>query len=154
MRLSFSFSLLTYAAIKENGGRVPVVVEVILELEKREGLLIAIQGRDESTLLPLLQFLAKNIANPEYTATLTRVCQLVLGMLVFSSSLHFLVVCKQKNLLQRSFLSFFLCRYLLVHYWKESESGCCNKKYSKSNYKRVNFCKEIGASTGNIGIYS
>lgn len=54
---------------------------MLQELENRDGLEIAIAGRDEESLLSLLNFLHQNITNYLYTPYLIKICHLVLGML-------------------------------------------------------------------------
>ena len=55
-------------------------MSLIKELSHRDGLQIALGGRDERSLEPILFFLFKNINNPEYSKTLVDVSTLVLGM--------------------------------------------------------------------------
>ncbi len=53
---------------------------MLKELAYRDGLLIALGGRDERTLEPLLQFLFKYIGHPTYTKTLIEISHLVLDL--------------------------------------------------------------------------
>jgi U3 small nucleolar RNA-associated protein 15 len=55
-----------------------VVVTVIEELVQRNGLGIAVAGRDEGTLEPLLSFTAKYISNPRYASLITQVAHHIL----------------------------------------------------------------------------
>lgn len=57
-----------------------VVVGLLQELIHRGGLLIALAGRDETTLEPLLVFLVNYCTAPQYTAFLTTVCTAVINM--------------------------------------------------------------------------
>ncbi|XP_028406892.1 U3 small nucleolar RNA-associated protein 15 homolog [Dendronephthya gigantea] len=58
----------------------PVVISLIMELIRRQGLQIALSGRDEDTLLPILSFLNKHICNPRYTPTLIDVTNTILDI--------------------------------------------------------------------------
>ncbi|CAB3984474.1 U3 small nucleolar RNA-associated 15 homolog [Paramuricea clavata] len=58
----------------------PVVVSLIMELIRRQGLQIALSGRDEDSLLPILSFLNKHICNPRYTPTLIDVTNTILDI--------------------------------------------------------------------------
>ena len=57
-----------------------VVVGLLQELIHRGGLQIALAGRDETTLEPLLVFLVNYCTAPQYTAFLTTVCTAVINM--------------------------------------------------------------------------
>lgn len=57
-----------------------VVVGLLQELIHRGGLKIALAGRDETTLEPLLVFLVNYCTAPQYTAFLTTVCTAVIDM--------------------------------------------------------------------------
>eukprot|EP01134_Creolimax_fragrantissima_P004839 CFRG4839T1 len=63
-------------------GRPVIVVSLIEELAHRDGLKIAVSGRDEVALTPLLQFLVKNVANPRYSSLLLEVTNMVLDVYV------------------------------------------------------------------------
>ena len=62
-----------------------IVVSLIKELVRRRGLSIALAGRDEADLLPLLKFLARYIRHPRYADFLLTVFGLVLE--IYSSIL-------------------------------------------------------------------
>ena len=49
------------------------------ELSHRDGLRVALAGRDDVSLAPILRFLLRHVANPRYSAVLLDVCSLVLG---------------------------------------------------------------------------
>ena len=57
------------------------IVSLIEELIHRDGLRIALKGRDENTLVPILNFLDKNMLNPRYAVILVNVFEMVLGSL-------------------------------------------------------------------------
>jgi len=57
-----------------------VVVSMLQELENRDGLEIAIAGRDEVALVPLLNFLNINLSNSLFTPYLIKICHLVLDI--------------------------------------------------------------------------
>jgi len=57
-----------------------VVVTVLEELSRRGGLSIALSGRDEVTLDPLLSFLARYITHPRYTRLLVQMTQRILDL--------------------------------------------------------------------------
>jgi len=49
------------------------------ELINREGLRIALSGRDDVSLEPITKFIMKNIINPNYTELLVDVTNVILG---------------------------------------------------------------------------
>lgn len=57
-----------------------VVVTVMEELCRRNGLTIALSGRDESTLEPLLSFAAKYVSHPRYSKLVSQVTQVILDI--------------------------------------------------------------------------
>ncbi|KAL1525840.1 hypothetical protein AB1Y20_020675 [Prymnesium parvum] len=57
-----------------------VVVSVVEELVQRNGLRIALQGRDHHTLQPVVAFLARQITSPPYSQVLIGVANLLLDM--------------------------------------------------------------------------
>jgi hypothetical protein len=56
------------------------VVTVMEELVQRHGLRIALQGRDQQTLQPLVAFVARQITAPPFAPTLIGVANLLLDM--------------------------------------------------------------------------
>lgn len=54
---------------------------LLLELMHRDGLDIAISGRDDVTLLPLLRFLVRNVCDPRWCKTACDVMHAVCGAL-------------------------------------------------------------------------
>lgn len=65
------------------GGRPGVVFAVVEELMARGGLSIALRNRDEETLLPLIDFLAKYIRDPRYSKDAINVCHRILDTYEF-----------------------------------------------------------------------
>lgn len=61
-------------------GSPEVVVSVVEELVQRHGLRIALQGRDQATLQPVVAFLARQINSPPFAPTLIGVANLLLDM--------------------------------------------------------------------------
>ena len=61
-------------------GSPEVVVSVVEELVQRNGLRISLQGRDQSTLQPLIGFLARQITQPPWAPTLIGVANRLLDM--------------------------------------------------------------------------
>jgi U3 small nucleolar RNA-associated protein 15 len=57
-----------------------IIVSMLQELENRDGLEIAIAGRDEASLITLLSFLKDNITHPLYSPYLIKICHLVLDV--------------------------------------------------------------------------
>ena len=57
-----------------------VVVTVLEELCRRSGLTIALSGRDESTLDPILAFCARYITNPRYTRLIVQVSHRIIDL--------------------------------------------------------------------------
>lgn len=60
--------------------KAPIIVALMEELRHRGGLQIALSGRDEASLEPLLNFLIKNAINPRYAHVLLDVCTMVFGV--------------------------------------------------------------------------
>eukprot|EP00696_Hemimastix_kukwesjijk_P010727 gnl/Hemi2/23498_TR7874_c0_g1_i1.p1 gnl/Hemi2/23498_TR7874_c0_g1~~gnl/Hemi2/23498_TR7874_c0_g1_i1.p1 ORF type:complete len:230 (+),score=69.48 gnl/Hemi2/23498_TR7874_c0_g1_i1:971-1660(+) len=60
-----------------NAGRPVIGISVLEELSARDGLKIAVSGRDEAGLEPLLTFINKHITNPRYSSMLVDVANLV-----------------------------------------------------------------------------
>ena len=56
-----------------------VIVSLIEELRLRDGLTLALSGRDETTLEPLVAFIAKYITHPRYAALLIGITDRVFG---------------------------------------------------------------------------
>jgi hypothetical protein len=59
---------------------VGTVRDEVLWCLRYQGLRVALKGRDENALEPLLAFLARNISHPDYSDQLTDVTAMVLGM--------------------------------------------------------------------------
>lgn len=57
-----------------------VIVTVLEELCRRGGLTIALSGRDESSLEPLMAFIARYVSHPRYTTLVVQVAQRVLDL--------------------------------------------------------------------------
>ena len=62
------------------GQRAVVAVSVLEELVRRDGLTIALQGRDDERLEPLLRFLVRHVVNPRYAALLVEVAGMALDL--------------------------------------------------------------------------
>ncbi|KAI8929897.1 WD40-repeat-containing domain protein [Entophlyctis helioformis] len=60
--------------------RPNVIISMLEELIHRDGLRIALSGRDEVTLQPILWFLVKYICNPRYTSLLVDVSSTILDI--------------------------------------------------------------------------
>ncbi|KAL1496157.1 hypothetical protein AB1Y20_014774 [Prymnesium parvum] len=75
---SFRYHEAFDAALKD--GSPEVVVSVVEELVQRNGLRIALQGRDHHTLQPVVAFLARQITSPPYSQVLIGVANLLLDM--------------------------------------------------------------------------
>ena len=56
-----------------------VVQSVLYELVQRGALKQALAGRDENSIKPIIQFVARYISNPRYTALLIDVGSAILG---------------------------------------------------------------------------
>ncbi|KNC78347.1 hypothetical protein SARC_09220 [Sphaeroforma arctica JP610] len=74
----FQYGLALDAALVH--GRPVIIVSLIEELAHRDGLKIAISGRDEAALTPLLVFLLKHVNNPRYSSLLIEVTNMVLDV--------------------------------------------------------------------------
>jgi len=61
-------------------GQAQVVASVLQELYVRDGVRLALSGRDEDALLPVLNFLCKHITDSTYTALLTDTSMTVLDL--------------------------------------------------------------------------
>lgn len=57
-----------------------VIVTVLDELSRRNGLTIALSGRDELSLEPLLAFIAKFVTNPRYSILIIKVAHCILDL--------------------------------------------------------------------------
>lgn len=57
-----------------------IVVSVLEELCRRDGLTVALSGRDEQSLEPLLSFVSRHICNPRYARLLVQVTHSVLDL--------------------------------------------------------------------------
>jgi U3 small nucleolar RNA-associated protein 15 len=57
-----------------------IIVTVLEELSRRSGLTIALNGRDESSLEPLLSFCARYISNPRYAVLVIQVVHAILDL--------------------------------------------------------------------------
>lgn len=55
------------------------IVSMLEELVHRNGVRIALAGRDEEAVIPLLEFLAKYITHPRYSKILLTVTNIVIG---------------------------------------------------------------------------
>lgn len=74
----FSYQLALDHALKT---RNPLVIVTVLEeLSRRNGLTIALSGRDETSLEPLLSFAAKFISNPRYCRLIIKVSHCILDL--------------------------------------------------------------------------
>jgi len=70
------------------------------ELINREGLRIALAGRDDVSLEPIVKFIMKNIINPNYTELLVDVTNVILGKFIISFDLFIFynnIICKSNN---------------------------------------------------------
>lgn len=74
----FQYSNALDAVLKKKSTALEIV-SLIEELIHRDGLRIALKGRDENTLVPILNFLDKNMLNPRYSVILVNVFEMVLG---------------------------------------------------------------------------
>ena len=61
-------------------GEAQVVASVLQELYVRDGVRMALSGRDEDALVPILKFLCKHITDSLYTALLTDTSMTVLDL--------------------------------------------------------------------------
>lgn len=57
-----------------------VVITVLEELCRRNGLAIALSGRDEVSLEPLVSFSARYVSNPKYSGLIIQVIQKILDL--------------------------------------------------------------------------
>eukprot|EP00123_Amoebidium_parasiticum_P010908 comp20402_c0_seq1/m.25821 comp20402_c0_seq1/g.25821 ORF comp20402_c0_seq1/g.25821 comp20402_c0_seq1/m.25821 type:complete len:495 (-) comp20402_c0_seq1:402-1886(-) len=60
--------------------RPVIIASVVEELQHRGGLKIALSGRDESSLEPVLTFLERNVINPRFSNLLIDICHIVLDI--------------------------------------------------------------------------
>lgn len=61
-------------------GQAQVVASVLQELYVRDGIRLALSGRDEDALVPILKFLCKHITDANYTPLLTDTSMAVLDL--------------------------------------------------------------------------
>lgn len=57
-----------------------MVVSVVEELDRRDGLQVALRGRNSATLEPFLRFVVNHIANPRYSGVLLSVANILLDI--------------------------------------------------------------------------
>lgn len=73
--------------------RQPIIISSLIdELLQRDGLGIALSGRDEVALEPLVAFVAKYITHPRFSAQLIHLCNLLFGACAVLLSLCFVDV--------------------------------------------------------------
>jgi U3 small nucleolar RNA-associated protein 15 len=77
-RQHFDF-LLLFASLLQTKEALSVV-SLMEELHYRQGTKIALQGRNDETLEPLLRFLVKYLCHPQYSSVLVNVCEMVIDM--------------------------------------------------------------------------
>jgi len=58
----------------------PRVISLIVELARRDGLKFALSSRDAAGIIPILNFIVRNICNPRYSNILTDVANLLLDI--------------------------------------------------------------------------
>eukprot|EP01135_Chromosphaera_perkinsii_P008669 Nk52_evm2s1444 gene=Nk52_evmTU2s1444 len=70
--------------------RPAVIVSLFDELMQRDGLKIALSGRDEASLEPVLSFLIRNVTNPRYTHILINVTNVLMDIYapIIGQSVH------------------------------------------------------------------
>jgi U3 small nucleolar RNA-associated protein 15 len=61
-------------------GAPEVILRVVEELVQRNGLRIALQGRDQHTLQPIIAFLVRNVTRPPFAPVLIELASLLLDM--------------------------------------------------------------------------
>ncbi|KAK9712599.1 U3 small nucleolar RNA-associated protein 15 [Basidiobolus ranarum] len=76
---AFQYSNALDAVLSKNRNPL-IVVSLIEELVHRDGLRSSLQGRDDISLEPIVQFLVKNISHPRYTGLLVDVANVILDM--------------------------------------------------------------------------
>ena len=57
-----------------------MVVSVVEELDRRDGLQVALRGRNSATLEPFLRFVVTHVANPRYSSVLISVANILLDI--------------------------------------------------------------------------
>lgn len=60
-------------------GKALIVYSLLQELARRDGLAIALSGRSEDELYPLLKYLSVNMTKPRYAPLLLAICDMVAG---------------------------------------------------------------------------
>ncbi|KAI6657596.1 U3 small nucleolar RNA-associated protein 15 [Oopsacas minuta] len=74
----FKYTQALDAAFDAHGPLRPtIVMSMFKELSRRDGLSIALANRNEDQLLPIIQFIGRNIINPKYCAYLVEICDLL-----------------------------------------------------------------------------
>ena len=82
---SFQYGAALDAVLSNNSMNHAIVMSMLRELCHRDGLTIALGGRDERGLEPILTFIFKHIGNPAYTRTLMNVSSVILGNCDYNS---------------------------------------------------------------------
>lgn len=80
-----------------DSGDPVVVITVLEELVARAGLRIALSGRDEVTLEPLVAFVAKYITHPRYASLLIDVCNVLFGECPYRWPSRVLAVARRRS---------------------------------------------------------
>jgi U3 small nucleolar RNA-associated protein 15 len=93
----FRYSEALDKALESN--RPEVAFAVVEELVSRGGLDLALRGRDEETLIPVIHFLSRHIRDPRYAQDATDVCHRLLDIYPLSSSSRYSDLMKEVQLL-------------------------------------------------------
>lgn len=93
----FRYSEALDKALESN--RPEVAFAVVEELVSRGGLDLALRGRDEETLIPVIHFLSRHIRDPRYAKDATDVCHRLLDIYPLSSSSRYSDLMKEVQLL-------------------------------------------------------
>ena len=79
-RLIFALTFTHCSSHQQRGpGRGLTVYSLLQELARRDGLSVALSGRNEEELFPILKYLARFMTHPQYAPLLLDVCTMVIG---------------------------------------------------------------------------
>ena len=77
----FKYKLALDAAFEKHGTLRPtIIMSMFKELSRRDGLRIALGNRTETELLPIIQFITRNIVHPKFSSYLIEICNLLLDL--------------------------------------------------------------------------
>jgi U3 small nucleolar RNA-associated protein 15 len=131
MLRSFEYSKALNAVLETKQTPI-IVVSLLEELIHRDGLRIALGGRDDIGLEPIARFLVKHINNQRYAPLLVTVANVVLGRFMFIQSLS----------VSDTNVALF-CRYVWPSYWAVYDHRRAILETETENPGRIRCSREV-----------